>query len=110
MFLATMSMRAVDCESQDPDPEFKLRVSLLQRAALSVLQQLYLSPYSQELASLKLEIPLIAKLQGALDGTDAFVQVSLLDVLYLSLKSSLQPIEVADLSKQPSFEHQRKGS
>lgn len=58
----------------------------LHRAALTVLHQILLNPFADQLARLHLEHALIAKLQHSLTGPDPYVQVLLLDVVYAALK------------------------
>jgi hypothetical protein len=64
----------------------KPRISQLYRTALSVLHQILLGPYSLPLAELHLEDILIDRLTTLLKGPDAFIQVSLLDVVFATLK------------------------
>ncbi|KAJ6261069.1 hypothetical protein Dda_3734 [Drechslerella dactyloides] len=65
-------------------------VARLHRAALAVLHQLLLSPYSTALADLELELKLTKRLDDSLKAGDTFVQVAILDVLFASLKLSLR--------------------
>ncbi|KAL2270106.1 hypothetical protein VTJ83DRAFT_2290 [Remersonia thermophila] len=58
----------------------------LHRAALTVLHQILLNPFAEQLADLHLENVLIEKLQQSLSGPDPYVQVLLLDVVYASLR------------------------
>ncbi|KAL1842372.1 hypothetical protein VTJ49DRAFT_5437 [Mycothermus thermophilus] len=53
----------------------------LHRAALTVLHQILLNPFAEQLAGLHLENVLIEKLQQSLSGPDPYVQVLLLDVV-----------------------------
>ena len=62
------------------------RVTQLHRAALTVLHQILLNPFAEQLAKLHLENTLIEKLSESLRGPDPYVQVLLLDVVYASLK------------------------
>lgn len=61
-------------------------MSQFHRTALTALHQILLSPYSTQLAGLKLEGILIERLSHSLGGTDPFIQVLLLDVVYDSLR------------------------
>jgi hypothetical protein len=54
--------------------------------ALTVLHQILLNPYSEQLAELRLETFLIERLSLALTFADPFVQVALLEVLLSALK------------------------
>jgi hypothetical protein len=66
--------------------QLKARVGQLHRISLAVLHQILLNPYAAPLSELRLEEGLIARLQASLDGPDPYVQVSLLDVVFASLK------------------------
>lgn len=67
----------------------------LHRAALTVLHQILLNPFADQLAKLRLENVLIEKLQRSLYGPDPSVQVLLLDVVYASLKlREMIPVEL----------------
>ncbi|KKA28636.1 hypothetical protein TD95_001870 [Thielaviopsis punctulata] len=68
------------------DTLLKERSSQLCRAALVLLGQLLGSAYSEPLAELKLENPLITRLQQSLSGPDPYVQVLLLEAVLASLK------------------------
>ncbi|KAL2154331.1 hypothetical protein VTH82DRAFT_3007 [Thermothelomyces myriococcoides] len=70
------------------------RATQLHRAALTVLQQILLNPFSEHFAKLHLENTLIEKLQHSLSGPDPYVQALLLDVVYAALKlRELVPVE-----------------
>ena len=86
-FFAKAALRAVDGDAADP--ETAKRVSKLHKMALGVLHQLLLSPYSKPLAELQLEDSIMVRLISIMDTTETYVQVSLLDVLHVSLKLSL---------------------
>jgi len=70
-------------------------VSQLTRASLTLLQQILLNPYAEPLAALHLETLLIEKLTQSLTGSDPYVQVLLLDVVFASLKlREMLPLEL----------------
>ncbi|KAF5665923.1 putative regulator of reproduction [Fusarium heterosporum] len=66
--------------------EFEERVNQLYRYALSLLHKFLLSPFATPLSSQHLENVLIEQLEKSLHGSDAYVQVLLLDVVYDTLK------------------------
>ncbi|KAK3383776.1 Dopey, N-terminal-domain-containing protein [Lasiosphaeria ovina] len=86
------------CMPSDTVPEnngFGLRVAELYRSALTVLHQILLNPYAESLSKLHLETGLIEKLTISLTGSDPYVQVLLLDVVFASLKlRELLPVEI----------------
>lgn len=87
------------CITGDPvvsaDKELSDRVHQLHRYALTILHKLLLSRYATPLSNLHLENTLIERLFESLSGTDAFVQVLLLDVLYDTLKlRDIAPVEL----------------
>ncbi len=61
-------------------------ILILHRAALFLLKQLLLSPYSAALGELQLEHPLVECLHSSIQVADPSVQVLLLDVVYAALK------------------------
>ena len=70
------------------------RTTQFHRSALTVLHQILLNPFAEQLAKLHLETILIEKLSQSLHGPDPYVQVLLLDVVYASLKlRELVPVE-----------------
>ncbi|AEO66016.1 uncharacterized protein THITE_2113735 [Thermothielavioides terrestris NRRL 8126] len=70
------------------------RATQLHRATLTLLHQILLNPFADQLAKLHLENVLIEKLQQSLNGPDPYVQVLLLDVVFASLKlRELVPVE-----------------
>ncbi|PWW78348.1 hypothetical protein C7212DRAFT_281404 [Tuber magnatum] len=86
-FFVKATVRAIEGDAKEKkDVE---RVSRLHRIALKVLHQLLLSPFVKPLVDMELENVLTARLISALDVTDTYVQVSLLDVLFAALKLSL---------------------
>jgi hypothetical protein len=75
------------CGSQtlgESDADF--RCSQFHRVALTTLHQILLSPYALPLANLQLEHVLIDRLVKSLNGSDPFIQVLLLDVVFDTLK------------------------
>jgi hypothetical protein len=75
------------------------RATQFHRAALTVLHQILLNPFAQQLTKLHLEDILIEKLQQSLSGPDPYVQVLLLDVVYASLKlREVIPVEAPPIS------------
>ncbi|KAK4105296.1 hypothetical protein N658DRAFT_114520 [Parathielavia hyrcaniae] len=74
----------------------------LHRAALTLLHQILLNPFAEQLANLRLETILIEKLQQSLSGPDPYVQVLLLDVVYASLK--LRELVPAEPPASPTHE------
>ncbi|KAF7546352.1 hypothetical protein G7046_g9321 [Stylonectria norvegica] len=79
--------------SSDRDLEY--RVNQLYRYALTTLHKFLLSQYAAPLSSLQLETLLIERLSMSLGGSDPYVQVLLLDVVYdtLNLRDAA-PIEL----------------
>ncbi|KAK4252286.1 Dopey, N-terminal-domain-containing protein [Corynascus novoguineensis] len=78
------------------------RATQLHRAALTVLQQILLNPFSEHFAKLHLENILIDKLQHSLSGPDPYVQALLLDVVYAALK--LRELVPAEPPSSPTHE------
>ncbi len=66
---------------------------------MTVLHQILLNPFADQLTQLHLENVLIEKLQQSLNGPDPYVQVLLLDVVYASLK--LRELVPAELPNSP---------
>ncbi|KAI9722654.1 MAG: hypothetical protein M1812_001585 [Candelaria pacifica] len=62
---------------------------LLRRAALFLLKQLLLSPFSAAMGELELENPLVECLHSSIRMAEASIQVLLLDVVYAALKLRL---------------------
>ncbi|KAG0638060.1 Dopey, N-terminal-domain-containing protein [Tuber brumale] len=86
-FFVKAAVRAIEGDAKDKKNVG--RVSRVHRIALKVLHQLLLSPFVKPLVDMELENVLTARLISALDVTDTYVQVSLLDVLFAALKLSL---------------------
>lgn len=88
----------LQCMARDQVPGeegSEARATQLHRAALTVLHQILLSPFAEQLSKLHLEGILIEKLLRSLDGPDPYVQVLLLDVVYAALKlRELVPVEL----------------
>lgn len=99
-------LRAISGTYDLENAELKFRVSQLYRTALTTLNRILLSPYSLQLAELRLEHVLIERLTQSLDGPDPYIQVLLLDVVYgaLKIRNASTPV-AAPLS--PSTEHKR---
>ncbi|KAB5536481.1 Dopey, N-terminal-domain-containing protein [Coniochaeta sp. 2T2.1] len=81
------------------------RITQLYRCALTVLQQLLLSPYAEPLSALHLETLLIDRLTQSLQWPDPYIQVLLLDVVFASLK--LRETLPVELPMSPTNEKQR---
>jgi hypothetical protein len=94
------------------DSNLSPKISKLRRAALSVLHQILLNPHSAPLANLELEYPLIEKLVSSVEGPDTFVQVSLLDVVFVALKLRVLkiPENSVDGHRRTASNHTSKGS
>ncbi|KAK4128572.1 hypothetical protein N657DRAFT_686083 [Parathielavia appendiculata] len=85
-----------------PGEKSEARATQLHRAALTLLHQILLNPFAEQLAKLQLETVLIEKLQQSLKGPDPYVQVLLLDVVYASLK--LRELVPAEPPASPTHE------
>ncbi|KAF5020629.1 hypothetical protein F66182_7336 [Fusarium sp. NRRL 66182] len=81
---------------------FEDRVNQLYRYALSLLHKFLLSPFAAPLSAEHLENVLIERLFKSLQGSDAYVQVLLLDVVYDTLK--LRDIAPVDAPASPVSE------
>ncbi|TVY54541.1 Protein dopey [Lachnellula cervina] len=105
-FFLHVCLRAISGTYDLENAELKFRVSQLYRTALTTLNRILLSPYSLQLAELRLEHVLIERLTQSLDGPDPYIQVLLLDVVYgaLKIRNASTPV-AAPLS--PSTEHKR---
>lgn len=79
-------MRCIAGNKFPADQPMQLRISQLQRYALTFLHQILLNPYSEPLSGLRLEHVLIDRLQQSLGGPDPYIQVLLLDVVFASLR------------------------
>lgn len=84
-FFLHVCLRAISGSHASENLE-QSRVSQFHRTALTTLHQILLSPYSLPLAELQLENVLIVRLMQSLDGSDPFIQVLLLDVVFDALK------------------------
>jgi hypothetical protein len=72
-----------------------VRVTQLNRCALTLLHQILLNPYAEPLSKLHLEDILVERLVQSLDGPDPYAQVLLLDVVFASLKlRDMTPVEL----------------
>jgi hypothetical protein len=85
-FFVHVSLCAVNGICDRKDTQLSARTSKLHRTALLFLHQILLGPYSSPIADLHLEHKLIDLLHVSLNGPDPFLQVSLLDVVFASLK------------------------
>lgn len=79
-------MSAVSRTHSREQSQLKSRISQLHRTSLALLHQILLNPYAGPLSELKLEDRLIERLHESLNEPDPYVQVSLLDVVFASLK------------------------
>ncbi|KAF5515943.1 Protein dopey [Colletotrichum siamense] len=91
--------------NNEPEEQLKIRSTQLHRYALTVMHQILLNPYAEPLASLHLENVLIERLLQSLSGTDPYVQVLLLDVVFDSLK--LRDVMIADVPGSPTSEKRK---
>jgi len=90
VFFAQYALNTINEDAlNDQDQELVLTVSRLHRTALSILHQLLLSPYSQSLADMALEVSLTVRLRSSLRDCDTYIQVAILDVLFAALKLSM---------------------
>ncbi|KAM0554113.1 hypothetical protein ACHAPJ_006911 [Fusarium lateritium] len=96
----------IRCITSDPvesaTKEFEDRVNQLYRYALNLLHKFLLSPFAAPLSAQHLENTLIERLDKSLHGSDAYVQVLLLDVVYDTLK--LRDAAPADAPVSPISE------
>ncbi|KAH9429052.1 hypothetical protein MCOR02_010464 [Pyricularia oryzae] len=114
VFFLQVCMRCVISEAPAEDNELDGRTTQLCRSALAGLHHILLSPYAVSLAELHLEDILIEKVMRSLTGSDPYVQVLLLDVVFASLKlretltdQSLSPTSISE--KRPSVDPTRIG-
>ncbi|EHA58065.1 hypothetical protein MGG_13176 [Pyricularia oryzae 70-15] len=114
VFFLQVCMRCVISEAPAEDNELDARTTQLCRSALAGLHHILLSPYAVSLAELHLEDILIEKVMRSLTGSDPYVQVLLLDVVFASLKlretltdQSLSPTSISE--KRPSVDPTRIG-
>lgn len=85
-FFVHVCLSAVAGRHNPENSQLKPRVSQLHRTSLALLHQILLNPYASPLSEMKLEDGLIERLHASLNGPDPYVQVSLLDVVFASLK------------------------
>ncbi|KAF9879215.1 hypothetical protein CkaCkLH20_03448 [Colletotrichum karsti] len=91
--------------NNEPEEHLRIRSTQLHRYALTVMHQILLNPYAEPLGSLHLENVLIERLLQSLNGTDPYVQVLLLDVVFDALK--LRDIIIADVPASPISEKRK---
>lgn len=102
-FFIRVCMRCITANTPDnATKEFEDRVNQLYRYALSLLHRFLLSPFAASLSAQHLENVLIDRLEKSLRGSDGYVQVLLLDVVYDTLK--LRDIAPADVPTSPISE------
>ncbi|KAG5753128.1 hypothetical protein H9Q70_004249 [Fusarium xylarioides] len=102
-FFIRVCMRCITANAPDSaTKEFEDRVNQLYRYALSLLHKFLLSPFAASLSAQHLENVLIDRLEKSLQGSEGYVQVLLLDVVYDSLK--LRDIAPADVPTSPISE------
>ncbi|KAF4949291.1 hypothetical protein FGADI_9018 [Fusarium gaditjirri] len=102
-FFIRVCMRCITANAPDnATKEFEDRVNRLYRYALSLLHKFLLSPFAASLSAQHLENVLIDRLEKSLRGSDGYVQVLLLDVVYDALK--LRDIAPADAPTSPISE------
>lgn len=99
-FFVHACVKCIACENIPEKGED--RITQLHRCALTVLQQLLLSPYTEALSRLHLEPLLIDRLAQSLQWPDPYIQVLLLDVVFASLK--LREVLPLELPKSPTSE------
>lgn len=85
-FFLHVCLQAISGTYEPENSERKPHIHQFHRTALTLLHQILLSPYSLPLGELQLEHVLIQRLSHSLTGTDPFIQVLLLDVVYAALK------------------------
>ncbi|KIL84192.1 hypothetical protein FAVG1_12620 [Fusarium avenaceum] len=102
-FFVRVCMRCITANpAENITKEFEDRVNQLYRYALSLLHKFLLSPFAAPLSAEHLENVLIERLEKSLHGSDAYVQVLLLDVVYDTLK--LRDIAPVDAPPSPASE------
>ncbi|KAM0290239.1 hypothetical protein ACHAO9_005376 [Fusarium lateritium] len=102
-FFVRVCMRCITANpAKNITKEFEDRVNQLYRYALSLLHKFLLSPFAAPLPAEDLENVLIERLEKSLHGSDAYVQVLLLDVVYDTLK--LRDIGPVDAPPSPTSE------
>ncbi|KAL3418993.1 hypothetical protein PVAG01_09214 [Phlyctema vagabunda] len=107
-FFLHVCLRAIGGAQAISNPNTNDHVSQFHRAALTTLHQILLGPYSLPLSDLHTEHFLIERLTRSLDGSDPFIQVLLLDVVYASLKLQVTAMtEEKPPPSSPTVEHKR---
>ncbi|KAI1265986.1 putative regulator of reproduction dopa [Xylariaceae sp. FL1019] len=101
-FFVHVCMRCIAGNVFPEESHEQLRIAQLHRSAITLLHQILLNPYNDGLSSLKLETPLIERLDQSLNIPDPHVQVLLLDVVFASLK--LRESQPSDLPTSPTGE------
>ncbi|KAF5970745.1 dopey [Fusarium coicis] len=102
-FFVRVCMRCITADAPDnTTKEFEDRVNQLYRYALSLLHKFLISPFAASLSAQHLENVLIDRLEKSLQGSDGYVQVLLLDVVYDTLK--LRDLAPADVPTSPISE------
>ncbi|KAF5578230.1 dopey [Fusarium pseudoanthophilum] len=102
-FFIRVCMRCITANAPDnATKEFEDRVNQLYRYALSLLHKFLISPFAASLSAQHLENVLIGRLEKSLQGSDGYVQVLLLEVVYDTLK--LRDIAPADVPTSPISE------
>jgi hypothetical protein len=114
-FFVHVCLRAIEGGYGSQTSSFNIRISQLHRTALSVLHQILLNPYSAALSELQLQDGLIERLQSSLVAPDSFIQVSLLDVLFATLRLNMvarsnPPLSPTYNSRLPSTQDASYGS
>ncbi|KAM5351717.1 hypothetical protein ACJ41O_004440 [Fusarium nematophilum] len=94
------------------DKEFEDRVNQLYRYSLTLLHKFLLSSHAGPLSALHLEDALIDRLFKSLQGSDAYVQVLLLDVVYDAMRlrdsdSVEDPVSPISERRPSTFDHNR---
>ncbi|KAG9505887.1 hypothetical protein J7337_002860 [Fusarium musae] len=102
-FFVRVCMRCITANAPDnATKEFEDRVNQLYRYALSLLHKFLISPFAASLSAQHLENVLIDRLEKSLQGSDGYVQVLLLDVVYDTLK--LRDLAPANVPTSPISE------
>ncbi|WAO88187.1 Dopey-N domain-containing protein [Fusarium falciforme] len=102
-FFIRVCMRCIRGNSAaNTDKDFEARVNQLYRYSLTLLHKFLLGPFAAPLSRFHLENVLIERLFKALQGSDAHVQVLLLDVVYDTLK--LRDVPAIEVTPSPISE------
>lgn len=96
-------MRAIDGTYDPQKPQLNTSIGQIHRAALSVLHQILVNPFSSHLSELNLDVHLINLLQESLTCPDPFIQVPLLDVVLAALR--LKDAAPSSPPTSPKSEH-----